>query len=357
MKKHNGLISLYKFLFCMMIVIFHFFEFATPKDTIIFYGGAIAVEFFFLVSGYLLGKKCINDMSKNDDTIAIDTLQLVFKKIKSFFPVIFIVWLINLILKLYFTGFNIYTLLNSMFDLLPFNILGYSTSDLNNPLWYIGSLLICCMIIYPLCRKYKKNYIYIIAPLLVLFIGGYFSHNFIHLRKPLDMVGIFSRGLLRGFFEMNIGVIAYVICEKFKKIKFTKLSSILLLVFELIALTFPFIVAQFVDNFLKYDFIVVVILFLGIICAFSEKAYKQELFNNKYFYRLERLSLIMYVCHLFCYKLICYTDVFNNHSYYFRLAFYLVIVILLTELIDLLLRFLKKHKYFIPKFKKYFICE
>lgn len=49
-KKHNGIISFWKFMFSIMIVIFHSENLAFNTDYILFKDGAIAVEFFFIVS-------------------------------------------------------------------------------------------------------------------------------------------------------------------------------------------------------------------------------------------------------------------------------------------------------------------
>lgn len=45
-KKHNGIISFWKFMFCIMIVIFHVTE-KIPKEGSLMKHGRIGVEFFF----------------------------------------------------------------------------------------------------------------------------------------------------------------------------------------------------------------------------------------------------------------------------------------------------------------------
>ena len=51
--KRNGEIDLFRFIFSVMIIIFHF---GNTYNYRIFQNGYIAVEFFFVVSGYLMAR-------------------------------------------------------------------------------------------------------------------------------------------------------------------------------------------------------------------------------------------------------------------------------------------------------------
>ncbi len=55
-KKRNGTIDCMKFIFAIVVVIYHGSHFL-GETRMAFHGGFIAVEFFFLVSGYLLTLK------------------------------------------------------------------------------------------------------------------------------------------------------------------------------------------------------------------------------------------------------------------------------------------------------------
>ena len=55
MKKRSGNLDLMKFLFSLMIIMFHGKNLATT-ESYIFPGGSIAVEFFFVVSGVLMAR-------------------------------------------------------------------------------------------------------------------------------------------------------------------------------------------------------------------------------------------------------------------------------------------------------------
>ena len=102
MKKNqnrNGMIDLMRFILSIILVIFHggvgiytLFN----KQIIYFYGGPTAVEFFFLISGYLMAKS-INEIRDNNNILK-SSYNFFKKKILSFYPAYFICWLVSFIL-------------------------------------------------------------------------------------------------------------------------------------------------------------------------------------------------------------------------------------------------------------------
>ena len=75
MKKHNGIISFWKFVFCMVIIIFHAGEYFIGKQDILFKYGSIAVEFFFVVSGFLMCKSACAKKRKEKESIGEETFK------------------------------------------------------------------------------------------------------------------------------------------------------------------------------------------------------------------------------------------------------------------------------------------
>ena len=57
MCKRNGSIDFWKFIFSLVIMSFHSIYFA-GDEKFLFYNGANMVEFFFLVSGFLMAGHC-----------------------------------------------------------------------------------------------------------------------------------------------------------------------------------------------------------------------------------------------------------------------------------------------------------
>ena len=91
--KHNGIISIWKFLFSLMIVVLHCDVLAGSNDKVILSGGSIAVEFFFITSGYLMAVSAFKNKSQNN--IVSDTWHFLWKKIKAIFPYVLITFAVE----------------------------------------------------------------------------------------------------------------------------------------------------------------------------------------------------------------------------------------------------------------------
>ena len=96
-KKNNGIISFWKFIFAITIVILHASSFGGESDFILFKNCSIGVEYFYLVSGYFLAKSALKQKANLD--IGKDTIKYLFNKIIKFFPYVIIGFSIDLILK------------------------------------------------------------------------------------------------------------------------------------------------------------------------------------------------------------------------------------------------------------------
>lgn len=94
--KKNGEIELLRFVFAMIIVIFHF-EFNYGFG--IFTQGRIGVEFFFLVTGVLMAKTT-EKVHIESHSIPNQTYAFILKKIKSFYPCFIVVFVLRCILEL-----------------------------------------------------------------------------------------------------------------------------------------------------------------------------------------------------------------------------------------------------------------
>ncbi|MBR5278787.1 MAG: hypothetical protein IKU23_05945, partial [Clostridia bacterium] len=86
--KRNGTIDLLKFAFTVMVMLYH--------TGYCFKGGYIAVDFFFIVSGFLMAKSM--KISVNNGVAAgTDTVNFILRKAKGIFPFYISAWLITFI--------------------------------------------------------------------------------------------------------------------------------------------------------------------------------------------------------------------------------------------------------------------
>lgn len=285
---HNGIISFWKFMFAIMIVIYHV-KLGTNYDKAILKCGYLGVEFFFIISGYLMARTAL---SKKEDcsNIGIETFEYLIKKIKTFLPFMMVPFFITLFIRRYSIG----DMLNSVWNLFFLETSGIRTILVMSHTWYISAMLISMLILYPLIRKYKKNFTYLLAPIIVIFIGGWFSYTYGMLNKA-EYTGIIASHLLRGFFELTLGTILYEVSTKMMKVNFNNIGKTFLTLVEISGFVSVFVIANIAES--KYDFIALALMSISVIIAFSGKTIFYNLANNKLFYYLERLSLPIYINH------------------------------------------------------------
>ena len=290
--KHNGNISIWKFIFAICILIHHTSVLRNASSDVLFQSLSIGVEFFFIVSGYLLAKKVYSE--KDDDRpLYKATFDFIKNKIKGFYPYLLFSFVILLLISLVFHEITLDNFIFYLSNLTLIQLIGLKTSTLIGGVWYLSALVLSMTIIYPLMKKYKKNFSCLIAPLISLFMGGYLIHNVVSIRNYSVWNHFMYVGLQRAIVEVCLGVVAYEITDKLKKVNFTKLGSLFLSITQLSCFTLVILANAFFKT-RRYDWLFILMVFIGIVIGFSERTAFLESCNNKIFYYLEKLSLPIY---------------------------------------------------------------
>lgn len=353
--KHNGIISFWKFCFCLMIIIYHARLFANKNDFILFSKGSIGVEFFFIVSGYLMTKKALNN-NADIDNLGKETWIFILNKLKVLLPYIICGGLLSLIILNIYTNMSIYKNISSIWDILLLKMTGIKGTQINVPIWYLSSMLLCMFILYPLIRKFKKNFIYLILPLIILLGSGIINQNVTNFRNPNEWLGFTYLGNIRALIELSIGAIIYIFYEKLKNVNFTKIGTISITVIEILGFLTPFIVSQFVDS-KKYDFIIILILSISILLAFTGKTLEYRTLSNKFSYWLEKISLPLYVFNHPIRLFILNSNLFNNFNYYQKMSLFIFLTFTVSIIAMYTLEYLRKKNYYLNSIKKIFIKQ
>ena len=219
-KKRNGAIDFWKITMCLIVVIFHSKNITTNDDSFLI-GGSIGVEFFFIVSGYLMAKSAEKRYDNQLNT-GKDSINFIFGKIKNLFPEILIAYIIGFFVEHLNENFTnkelIKDFISSIWELLFLNDSGLMGFRANAVVWYISSMLISMLILYPLLRKYKNTFLMIMAPLITIFIYGIMYQNLQSLRAPHYWNGFVYKGLLRALAAISLGCICYLLVRFIKNI-------------------------------------------------------------------------------------------------------------------------------------------
>ncbi|MGN1023848.1 MAG: acyltransferase family protein [Lachnospiraceae bacterium] len=209
-RKRNGRIDLLRFVFALVIMLHHS-RYVLGDDNSVFIGGSLAVEFFFLVSGYLMAVSAERANKKGPmSRTGAETWSFLWRKCRGFLPEFWIAWAIGFV----FVSFaERYTLLQAfhafkdeIFEALLLKMTGLYVQGIDGVIWYISAMLVAMAILYPLLRRHQDVTEKIICPLVALLILGYFCQELGHPRNPTKWLGLVYKGLLRGIAEISLGV-------------------------------------------------------------------------------------------------------------------------------------------------------
>lgn len=309
----NGKIELLRFVFCVSVLLFHLCKYIlgepSYKDGVhlsLFAHGAIGVEFFFLVSGFLMAKSAYKQVEvlkipQDDQTLSKNYFQFICRKFLSIFPyhvVAFVLAIAAYVLseRMVLSKILMYVV-KSLPNFLLIEMSGINLSNPNHIEWYISCMLLAMAILYPLCVKYYYRFTRFFAPLIAIFLIGYMQYTTGRLTGVSQWTGICYKSLLRSIAEIALGAAAFEICRYLQGRNWSILQRILFTLTELacFVLTMIFVLYTFT---VEIEVIVLCLLFALVILAFSGVSYGSGVFNNKVCCWLGSISLSVYLAQL-----------------------------------------------------------
>lgn len=297
----NGKIELLRFICAVIIFLFHFSQLVNG-DRFLFLSGALAVEFFFVLSGYLMMASVDKAGSASELELGNETLGFLKRKLSVLYPELLIAYMIGFAVRLLaregtFAG-AVKLAAESFWEVLMLRQTGLQLRDVNHATWYLSSMLICMVILYPLLRKFPDMMGRIVVPFASVLIMGILCRNYVTPRDPAQWLGWTYKGNLRAFSELGMGVLCYQLTKAFRKVELTPLGKAVCTFLEP-ALYALFIAYMFFRPSSKYDWILVPLLVLAIGITFSEQTYFPHILDHKAIYFLGKCSLPLYLCHYF----------------------------------------------------------
>ncbi len=303
MSKRNGKIDFLRLLFAIVIMLHHLgmrtklFSICGLNFQVINAGGFV-VAFFFLTSGWLLAKSA-DAVSKNSrfeySNIPKLTTEYLWKRYKYFLTWFVPAFILNMVWDCMNCGM-MEMLKHSFYNipnLLMLQQIGFGNSDVYvngyfvNASWYLSSLMLCSLIIYPLILWNREIFIRIIAPLITI-IGLYVRLNqFGTLRGGV--------GLSYPMTVMCMGCMAYLISEYISGNVKTRRHICFLNCFENFAyiITLLYVCSSLP---LSFEFSLIFLLFIAVSITFSNIAYR-DYFDKPIFSFLGRASFPLYMLH------------------------------------------------------------
>ena len=213
--RRNVTIDLMRSVFAVVIMIHHS-RYVLGDDHCKFLGGSFAVEFFFLVSGYLMMETIARELKKEEISgLGSQTISFLKRKIRAFLPEFTVAWAIGFIVaaaaKTY-TGSSLTPgalwgyFKDWFFELVLVRMSGVYTGGVDGVTWYLSSMLLCMAVLYPLIRRYPDYMGKVGVWLVALLLLGYMCQTDGHPRNPGKWLGYVFKGNLRAMAELSLGV-------------------------------------------------------------------------------------------------------------------------------------------------------
>ena len=310
-KKRNGRIELYRFIFAIYVLLFHFEKYFMGEPSLkdgfhlaLFPHGSIGVEFFFLLSGFFMAKsikKKRNSMMEENGRIVskpADWIRFMAGKYSSIFPYHVIAFVFSFATYVMFKGFDwkhaVVCLIDSIPNFLLVQMSGISLTNPNHVEWYISCMLLAMCIIYPFALRYYEAVYTYIAPVFAVFAIGYLMYTTNALTGVSVWMGFCFKATLRAVIEILLGGTAYELSEKLSRLDSRSSIRKWLPAAEAAAFFFTFIFAVITVPS-QYEVYALALLFILVTVSGADISHAGSIFNSRICFFLGRLSLPVYL--------------------------------------------------------------
>lgn len=283
MNKNNPTIDLLRFLFAMMIMLFHGCK-NLPGQGNYFINGRIGVEFFFIVSGYLM----VSSASRYAGGGWRSTVSFIGNKIRRLSPDVFIAWFVafavvqtaagvrapGMLVKKMFSGF---------FEMFFIRTAGFTGQvSPNRATWYLSAMLLGMAILFPLLLKKREMFTLWFAPLAAIFLYAYINITWDNgLAGTTGWSGIATKGMLRALAGLCLGASCYTVADKLGRLQLKWPGKLLASLAGTACFLFVGVYAYQYKNS-AYDFVLVMLLGIGVTIAFSGVGWVFELLSRSF---------------------------------------------------------------------------
>lgn len=210
--ERNGVIEFWRCIFAFLIAVTHSQQVPSyfTGDYTFTQGQTIGVEFFFILSGFLMAKSAL----KYKGEIGTDTGKFILKKYLSILPVYLFSHILSaIVISVLWPNKFVSVFAGAFFE--PFMLQATSLSRLTGypdffvqGTWYLSTMLLTMLVLFPILRAKRNLFLNVIAPCVTLFVmhAHCLSKGNLY---GMDYYGMYTRAL--GM--ICLGCFAYNICS------------------------------------------------------------------------------------------------------------------------------------------------
>lgn len=270
-------------------------------------GGYVGVEFFFLLSGYLMAAH----MQKNTLSAAApmelcgETYQYIWRRLCSFWPELFIACCIGLGVFVWGHHMAVRESLRMALDTLMSNVLllhmvSLAPRGVDAPTWYLSSLLLSSAILYPLFRRFGHSPVWVAMALMLLgyaAVGVGEESTTVGFAGVDEWVGWTKQGNLRAFAELMLGFSLFPLVQHIARLNVSRLLAVVLTFFKWGCYGAAFLYClQPTGRCLPFTLCA---LACALVLCFSRLCVDRDWWQHEWVMWLGRFSLPLYLSHMF----------------------------------------------------------
>ncbi len=317
-EKRNYALDFWKFVFAVIVVCFHSANMTNNAAERIFVNGRIGVEFFFIVSGCMMAASLERS---TEPSVALDTARFIKRKYFALMPNAIIGTLLCFIVTLVAQHTtSVKTIVKRLIQSLPEIFLikscGLNIINYNGVTWYLASMLLVMLIIYPIYKSRKEVFGTIIAPVVCALLMGYFYRTYGSLSDLENWVKYTSLANVRALADILGGVFCYQIVKYLRRFRYKLPMRVL---FSAVAwICYIFIIIYIYGHRPgTADFGIFVLFMIAVAITVSQCGVEPMVFRSKIFEWLGKYSFSLYVSHS-CWRKATVSEAFYPAHWNFR---------------------------------------
>lgn len=288
-------------------------------------GWYVAVEFFSIVSGYLLAEHVKN----NPDEGAVDFIR---KRYLYFLPIIITSALLRSCVDYSYSNWTFSEFSARLFSSIPELLIlngFYATGPVNSVDWYVQCLFILSIPMYILLKKYSKITVFVIAPIFSMIVFSYLQSHFHCFQgymysETLGSIGMYNMARIAA--GLLLGTVVHALCASTRKTD-NKTYLFIQIILFLTVLIMPLSVSS-KAMIGRNDFVYLLLIAIGIATSFAytPSSVLSSFFLSKPIKFLSKISIYIYLNHHWC-CIICKHE-FSNFSIPLLIGYYVSITVI-----------------------------